>query len=179
VSIDYVVAQLFGIAALLFDIVKFTRKQRSHLLIWGIPASWSMITSQYFMGQLQGAAFQSMQSVETILQVFIGNNSPLHNTFRPLIALVFGIAAYFICAPTAYWVTWLPVGIYVFSSIGKAFHNPIKIRIVWLFSSLCTLVYCYFYSNWALVVQQLVIIPISVYYIYSSYYPRKSSETSD
>jgi hypothetical protein len=165
----FIFAQIFGILALIFDIVKFTRKERSHLLLWGLPASWSMIASQFLMGQFQGAVFQLMQNVETVLQVFIGKDNPLHNRFRPLIALVFGITAYFICAPTEYWVTWLPVGVYAFSSIGKAFHDPIKIRIVWLFSSFCTLIYCYFYQNWSLVAQQSVIIPLSSYFIYKHY----------
>lgn len=166
---NFVIAQIFGITALLFDIIKFTRTKRHHLLLWGLPASWSMIISQFFMGQLQGATFQLMQNIETILQVFIGKNNPLHNSFRPLIALIFGIIAYIICSPTIYWVTWLPVGIYIFSSIGKAFHNPIKIRIVWLMSSTCILIYCYFYHNWSLVIQQSVIIPISLYFIYKHY----------
>lgn len=160
-------SQLFGVLALLFDLVKFTRKNRRSLILWGLPAGWSMVASQYFLGQAQGAVFQAMASLESILQSLSGQDSRRHRTQRIVIAVIFGGLGFWLYSPTTIWWTWLPVGTYVFASLGKLFYRPWLIRLVWLGSSSFTIAYSSIYGNWAIVAQQMVVMSISVYFIFN------------
>lgn len=166
---DFLLAQIFGGLALAFDVVKFTRKNRGPLILWGIPAGWSMIASQYFMGQDQGAAFQAMASIESLLQSLSGKDNRQHHWQRILIALFFGSLGFFIYAPTQDWWTWLPVGSYIFASLGKLFYQPWLIRIVWLCSSACTLAYSVIYGNWSIVIQQIVVVSLTIHFLWIYY----------
>lgn len=168
-------SQLFGGLALLFDIVKFTRTKRSALLLWGIPAGWSMVASQYFLGQSQGAVFQAMASLESILQTITGQDSRKHRYRRIVIAVVFGGLGFWIYAPTAAWWTWLPVGTYIFASLGKLFYRPWLIRIIWLVSSSFIVAYSIIYHNWAIILQQTVVMSLSVLFLWKTYQNHRST----
>jgi len=156
-------SQCFGGLAIFFDAVKFSRKSRSALLLWGIPAGWSMVASQVLLGQGQGATFQAMSSMETLLQAGFGKNHPWHWRFRLVTATVFGVVGFWILAPTPTWFTWLPVGAYLFGTLGKVFHHPIHIRIVWIFSSTCILWYSSIYENIAIVLQQILVLSMTAW----------------
>lgn len=125
-----------------------------------------MVASQYFLGQSQGAVFQAMASLESILQTITGRDSREHRQRRVAIALVFGSLGFWIYAPTAVWWTWLPVGTYIFSSLGKLFYRPWLIRTVWLASSGFTTTYSAICGNWAIVGQQMVVISLSVLFLW-------------
>ncbi|WP_031570685.1 YgjV family protein [Acidithiobacillus thiooxidans] len=160
------ISQLFGSLALLFDVIKFTRTKRSALILWGIPAGWSMVASQYFLGQAQGAVFQAMASLESILQTITGQDSRGHRRRRVAIALIFGSLGFWIYAPTAVWWTWFPVGTYIFSSLGKLFYRPWLIRMVWLASSSFITAYSVICGNWSIVLQQMVVISLSIFFLW-------------
>lgn len=155
-------SQFFGGLAVLFDIVKFTRKNRASLLLWGIPAGWSMVASQLCLGEPQGTVFQAMSSLETLLQVFSGQNTAAHRRRRIGLFLLFGGMGFWIYAPSALWWTWLPVGAYAFGSLGKVFHRTWLIRSVWLLSSACTFAYACEYGNWAMATQQVVVVGLTL-----------------
>lgn len=163
------ISQFFGVLALLFDIIKFTRTKRRSLILWGIPAGWSMVASQYLLGQGQGAVFQAMASLESLLQSAAGQDSRQHRYTRILMAIVFGAIGFLLLAPTHLWWTWLPVGTYIFASLGKMFYRPWLIRLVWLGSSSCISVYSIIYGNWAIVLQQAVVISLSLWFLYQAY----------
>lgn len=164
-SVYFWIAQCFGCAALIFDVVKFTRKSRRYLLLWGIPAGWSMVASQYWMGQYQGASFQAMSSADTLLQSLFGLNTYRHRLIRIALATLFCVGGFALYSPTVVWWTWLPVGSYLFAVLGKIFHHPIHIRSVWLLSSTCTLIYAGVYGNWSIIVQQIVVMSLTMWTI--------------
>lgn len=162
-------SQVFGGLALILDVVKFTRTKRSALILWGIPAGWSMVASQYFLGQDQGAVFQAMASLESLLQSLTGKDNREHRLRRMGIALVFGGMGFWIYAPTAIWWTWLPVGTYIFASLGKLFYRPWLIRLVWLASSSFIMAYSIICGNWAIVLQQFVVMNLTLLFLWKAY----------
>ncbi len=165
ISSGFVWSQIFGVLALLFDVIKFTRSGRAALILWGIPAGWSMVASQYCLGQPQGAVFQAMASLEGLLQAALGRDAHWHRGARFLVAGCFAGLGFFIYAPSARWWTWLPVGSYGFASLGKIFHDPRTIRMVWLFSSACTVSYAMVYHNVAMILQQMVVVSLTLWHL--------------
>ena len=167
-------SQCFGGLAIFFDAVKFSRRNRGALLLWGIPAGWSMVASQYLLGQGQGATFQAMSSMETLLQAGMGKNHPWHWRFRLVTATVFGAMGFWILSPTPVWFTWLPVGAYLFGTMGKIFHNPIHIRVVWIFSSACILWYSLIYGNVTMILQQIMVLSLTAWVLVKAYRQKAS-----
>jgi len=172
VESSFWISQCFGALAILFDLLKFTRKTRTALILWGIPAGWSMVASQYFLGQGQGATFQAMSSLETLLQAWFGRNNWSHRWFRLVTASTFAGIGFLVYAPTSVWFTWLPVGAYFFGTAGKIFHNPLRIRAVWLVSSSCIFWYAAIYHNWTIMLQQILVVTLSLAFIYREFRPK-------
>lgn len=169
-TVDVWVSQGFGALAIIFDAIKFTRSKRRALILWGIPAGWSMVFSQYFMGQEQGAAFQGVSSLESLIQSAIGQDNHQHRSWRIFWMILFCGAGFALKAPTSLWWTWLPVGSYGFASLGKVFYRPWVIRLVWLCSSACTLTYSALYGNITIVLQQIMVMTLTLWFLWKTYH---------
>lgn len=166
---DFWASQLFGLLAIAFDIIKFTRTKRAHLILWGLPAGWSMVASQYFLGQYQGAAFQVVSSLDSITQSMLGLDNRQHRVLRIIVGILFGSIGFCLYAPTTVWWTWIPVGSYLFAVAGKVFYNTVTIRTVWIASSTCTITYSAICSNWSIVIQQIIVISLTVWFLLKHY----------
>lgn len=155
----FATSQFFGVAATIFNIVKFTRNGRRSVLLWGRPVSVCFASSQLLCGEPQGATMSAIGFFAGLFQAFLGKHE--HVWLRRAVmcsALIAGLA---ICPPDERAYSWLPFAVFVLARIGESFASELTMRSVWLFGTLLWLVYFVVSENYALMVSELVVLSIS------------------
>lgn len=137
----FVASQIFGSAALALSLVRFTRKTRTSLLRWALPSGVCNLASMVLNGQLQGAAIGVFSVAAPVLQSFLPARDDRWR--RLFLAMGFAALAVWIEPPQRGQIlTWLPlVGYLNTRLLVETRTDYLRMRLWWLLSTLCWLVY--------------------------------------
>lgn len=156
----FAISQVFGLAALVLNVIRFTRTSRKSVLLWGPPVSLSSVVSQLADRQVQGAAMSCVSMVTATLQAHLP--LPQQRWWRRALfalAVAVGVA---IAPPSTEWVTAIPLVFFFISRWGEALHSELRMRSVWLLGSVLRIVYFALYSNYMLVASETLVFVLSL-----------------
>ena len=157
----FIVSQLFGLTSLLLNVVRFTRKSRKSVLLWGPPTSATSVVSQFLDAQTQGAAMSVVSMLMALVQAQLGRAD--HAWLRRLLMVLAGVTGVLLAPPTlSNLPSFLPVIFFVVTRLGESMGTELRLRSVWLVGSMLRIVYFAWYANFMLVTSEMIVLVLSV-----------------
>ncbi len=162
-SIGFLCSQLFGVLAIGFNIVKFTRKSRRNIILWGLPVSILFALSNLSLAAWQGAAMSGVGFVLGLLNLELNRPDQWkQRVIWGMLAVAVGIC---IAPPTSHIITTLPLAVFIIARLGQMTHSELRMRSVWIVGTLTWIVYFSYYHNYALVLSEIIVLTLTSYRI--------------
>ncbi|MHB1665957.1 MAG: YgjV family protein [Thiomonas sp.] len=159
-------SQVFGALCFVLDLIRFLQTSRTKILIWGVPIGISLIVTQMLNNQYQGAAMSLASMTSSLSQAPFSLDTQRHQQIRLSLGLIFGAIGVWLSPPGILWISWLPLAGYLVGRIGELTHDFIRMRTVWLVSTIIFMSYHFLMRNWMTGLTEVLVLGMSIRFLY-------------